>query len=274
MSETNNGQNANGMGDKRLVSPSISWGAVLRQPWFLGCAAILLAFAVGFEVMAKRLNVWMIKKPLPLKIALDDMDQRKLLPYELRQQMQIHPEVVNELGTTQYIQWILEDTSRPDRHNRESWIQLFVTYYTGNPDQVPHVPEQCYLGQGNTTVEDRLIDVEIPRLGPGFTIPVHLLVFRMSATFGNRESLVLYTFHANGEFKATRTGVRTLLGNPSSRYSYFSKLELTFGVNEAMPPIDEALETGIKFLQTVVPVLVEDHWPDWEAATRESSDQP
>ncbi len=275
MSDTNNVQPTNTAGIKPSGSSGTPWFTALRHPWFLGCAAMLVVFAIGFEVMAKRMNVWMIKKPLPLKKKLDEMDQQKLLPYKLAQPpIQIHPEMINELGTNQYIQWILKDTSLPNHHNPETWVQLFVTYYTGNPDQVPHVPEQCYLGQGNTKVKDELIEVEIPKLGAGVKIPLHLLVFRMSATFGNRESLVLYTFHANGKFSATRTGVRLLLGDPSDRYAYFSKLELTFGLSQALPPIDQALEAGKKFLQTVVPVLVEDHWPDWEAATRESGKEP
>lgn len=274
MSEQNNGQHANNPGVRPPGSSGASWFTALRQPWFLGCAAMLVAFVVGFEVMAKRMNLWMIKKPLPLKKTLDELEQRKLLPYTLKQQMQLHPEMVNELGTNQYLQWLLQDTTNPDKDKPETWIHLFVTYYTGNPDQVPHVPEQCYLGQGNTIVKDEIISVEIPKLGAGFAIPVHRLVFRMSANFGNRESLVLYTFHTNGEFKATRTDVRLLLGNPLNRYAYFSKLELSFGLGQALPSIDEAEKTGIKFLQTVVPVLVEDHWPDWEAANRESSKEP
>ena len=110
------------------------------------------------------------------------------------------------------------------------------------------------------------MEVEIPSLGQGYKIPVHMLVFQRSAKFGHQKSLVLYTFHVNGEFRATRTGVRGLLGNPLNRYAYFSKVEVTFGANDALPPVDEGLVAGKKFLQAVIPILLADHWPDWEAA--------
>ncbi len=58
------------------------------------------------------------------------------------------------------------------------------------------------------------------------------------------------------------------LGNPLDKYAYFSKVEVTFPVPAGMPQaaVDKAVEEGKRFLQVMLPVLVRDHWPDWQAA--------
>jgi hypothetical protein len=80
--------------------------------------------------------------------------------------------------------------------------------------------------------------------------------------------IVMYMFCANGELLAHRRAVQRTVGNPYNTHAFFSKLELTFGTQTTGPPKERALEAGERFLQKIIPVLVEDHWPDWDQAVQ------
>jgi hypothetical protein len=201
------------------------------------------------------------------------MDKLQLKPYELIQPVPIQADVLNALGTKMYIQWLMKDDSKGRNLKPEDYITLFVTYYTGSPDQVPHVPEECYLGGGYQKKEDRLLEVAIPALGEGVHIPVHFLLFERESMFKREQRVVLYTFNVNGQFKAERNDVRFILGNPLEKYAYFSKVELSFGLGQKLPEIEDALSSGERFLRKVIPILVQEHWPDWEQREASSAEE-
>jgi hypothetical protein len=50
---------------------------------------------------------------------------------------------------------------------------------------------------------------------------------------------------------------------PTERYAYFSKVEVTFG-GDSPPPRDEAIAAVERLCRVVVPMLVSEHWPDWQ----------
>ena len=81
------------------------------QPSFLICV-VVLAFAAGFkEAIIEKTGVHFIKLELPLKKSLDDMDETKLGPYKVVQKSKIeNKDILESLGTENYIQWVLEDT--------------------------------------------------------------------------------------------------------------------------------------------------------------------
>lgn len=237
---------------------------LLANRGFVACVVLLTALASAYEVRTSRLQKR--KLPVPLKQPLDALDRAALRPYEL-----VHPyppikdEILDALGTDQYLQWLLQDTSIAE-NVPEKYANLFITYYTGNPDQVPHVPEICYQAQGNVVVSDAFDEVPVPAMGDGFVVPIKVLEFEGSRLLGRQNSIVMYTFHANGVFYRDRRDVQTALGSTGEKYAYFSKLELSFGNQEQAPDRAKALQAGKKFLQIVIPVLLRDHWPDWPPA--------
>jgi hypothetical protein len=236
----------------------------LLNKWFLACIVLLCTFTVTFEVVANFLGVNFKKEAVPLKKPLKELNKAKLEPYELLQPRNLPHSMVDQLGTEKYIQWMLKDTSADSEGDGQQLINLFVTYYTGTAGQVPHVPEECYLGAGHQKLADKVVNLEIPELGENSSIPVHLLYFQRSAMFEQQKSVVMYVFNVNGEFAATRNAVRVIIGNFMEKYGYFSKLEVSFKYDGNSQTEEEVLRTGRKFLRKVIPVLVEDHWPDWE----------
>jgi hypothetical protein len=239
-----------------------------RHPGFVLCVVTLAVFTGGFYWLTRQMQFR--KEAVPLRKPLYRMDKAALAPYELREAVDIPPEVVDTLGTDMYIQWVLEDTSITDLSDRTKRAVLFVTYYTGQPDPVPHVPEVCYLGSGYKVESLEDDTLEIPEIGQ--TIPVRVLTFASPTRLGASHASVLYTFSANGAFASDRTQVRMRLGRPWERYAYFSKVEVRFdSVDGKSANTEELLAASRKLFGKVMPLLVEQHWPDWEALERQSS---
>ncbi len=81
---------------------------------------------------------------------------------------------------------------------------------------------------------------------------------------------MLYTFHANGDFRGSRTGVRLALGDPRSTHAYFSKVEvridlvrrtLSSPIAPSGPTPEATVQASKALLRTVLPMLVVDYWP-------------
>lgn len=243
------------------------------QPAFLltvCCLLITAGFMSGFK---SRRGLTIIKKALPLKLSFDQLDEKLLEPYKVLNKAKIdNQDVLESLGTNDYMQWILDDTS-VDVMSPVRNCSVFITYYTGNPDQVPHVPEACYTGGGNqvennTSVSIELGDVNMAQVPKN--ISATALTFTKKTTEiwqSSAEFVVIYFFKVNGEYKDNRTGVRIALGDLASEYSYFSKVELKFFNNKGLyPDKQQSIEAAGRLLKILLPALEKNHWPDWKQA--------
>jgi hypothetical protein len=247
----------------------------LLQPAFLICVAVLVAASSGLAITGR---TKVKKEPLPLKKSLSTIEEKSLAPYKVLNKSKIvNEDVIKALGTEEYIQWMLEDTSaEPGSSVRYS--SLFITYYTGTPDAVPHIPDECYLGGGSQTRGSYEIDVPItwPSNGQVETkqnIPVRCVVFSGKSTKAwESDTLfsVMYTFKVNGAYKGSRDGVRLSLGTNRSRYSYYAKVEWQFfgvgGIDRSRiyPSREEAVKASEKLLGIVLGELERSYWPDWD----------
>jgi len=244
----------------------------LQIPFVL-CVVLLLATACLITGFKKHHGLTIIKKPLPLKTSFDELDENLLAPYKVLNKSKIeNQDVLESLGTEDYLQWVFDDTS-VDEMSPVRNCSVFITYYTGNPDQVPHVPEACYTGGGNqvensSSVNLEVGDVNVPEIPK--QVPATALVFtRKSSEIwqASSEFSVIYFFKVNGEYKGGRDGVRWALGNLTSEYSYFSKVELKFfNVRGLNPDQKQSIEAAGRVLKVLLPVLEKNHWPDWKKA--------
>lgn len=247
-----------------------------RQRWFLGCVGMLVVLVAGFEVKFR--NTTLRKLALPLRKSLAQLDRPKLVfqdgdksySYRLEgQPVQLEPEMVDKLGTHEYISWTLRLRDDTAGQPTNQAFHLFVTYYTGKPDQVPHVPEECYLGNAFREVRNWLEHVSLPSLaGKDQMADVQVLLFERQGgqLMGARQcQLVMYTFRVNDSWQAEREGVRRKLGNPFDKYAYFSKVELGFPLPPDMPEeaVKRAMQEGKRVFEVVLPLLVDEHWPIW-----------
>jgi len=235
------------------------------QPAFLICAAVLAIAGSGMSVAVKSFGVYLKKEPLPLKKSLEFLDEKALAPYKVISKRKIeNEEILKELGTEEYVQWILED---PDAEvgSAVSKCLLFITYYE-LPDQVPHVPEECYAGGGYQKLASDNVTFEINKAGFEERIQGRYLVFgsTVSNHWRGKKFPVLYLFKVNGEYVSSREEARIALNkNLFRKSSYFCKVELAFNQTLVAPGKEEAAQASQKLLGVILPVLEKEHWPDW-----------
>ena len=89
-----------------------------RNPYlqlpFLICVGVLTVSAIGMKAAMHWADIQTKKYPLPLRKPLDQLDPKQLAPYQVIQQAKIdNLDVLESLGTRDYIQWILEDSQGP-----------------------------------------------------------------------------------------------------------------------------------------------------------------
>ncbi len=229
---------------------------------FLVAAAIMIGAAILVGPVAWSMNFRQAKGAIALKKPLSAMDVDRLHPYRVTERATLDPVVVDALGTDQYIQWMLMDTSLPPGDPLHD-VQLFVTYDTGGQNLVPHVPDECRLGAGYQPArphENRDVAIDAPAIEN--EIPLRVCTFVKTAVFQRDEQTVVYLFHSNGSFAATRDAVRILFNDPRDRFGYFSKVEISF----PRASREESVKGAAKLLGKLLPVLVADHWPDFDAA--------
>ena len=249
------------------------------KPSFIICTAVLLTAAVSKEAVIRVLGVRMIKEPISLQKPLDEMNAEALAPYVLRNSRRIaNRDILESLGTEEYLQWTLEDTEA-DPTSPTRYCSLFITYYTGTPDMVPHVPDECYVGGGNQRAGGTTVTIEVPRANGRQKLDFQYVVFRNidPKSMTTETFSVEYFFHANGDYCSDRTKTRLKLGsNWFSKYSYFCKVEWKFYGADAFglicPDQDQTLRASQKLMTVLLPELENHHWPNWEQANRKQTE--
>lgn len=252
------------------VNTRVQWRLLFR-PSFVVCALILIATAVGDGLLADLLTVVVEKEPLHLRKSLATLDREGLGPYRFVRATPIPADTEKALGASEYIFWTLEDTSISSMKDPRRFALLAITYYTGRPDQGPHTPDICMAASGydaKQAHETRKIHVSTLPPGEG-DIPVRVLTFVRSSVFRGDEPSVVYTFHCNGQFVVDKIKLMRTLRGRHNRHEYYCKVEVSF--SDGMDPMqyagrEETVDAARKLFEHLLPLLLDHHFPDWEAA--------
>ncbi|MCK4291830.1 MAG: hypothetical protein KAY65_01430 [Planctomycetes bacterium] len=207
------------------------------------------------------------QEPWPLKKPLELLDKEDLTPYEVVSKHKIENEdMLDSLGTEDYIQWLLEDTEAPVDSPVRRCV-LFITYYE-RADRVPHVPEECYVGAGHQLLASEDTKFTIPA-GAGRQVPARHLVFQNTGSGfwdAGKKFSAFYLFSVNGTYANSRDTTRLALFSSSlGKQSYFSKVEWNFLTTSGAKSYlskKEAIPGGEKLLAVVLPILEREYWPD------------
>lgn len=241
---------------------------------YIGVLVVLFGTALAMELTANITDSFREKQSLPLKRPLAYAKAERLGPrYQLHaiQPPAIDEETLSALGTTEYLQWRLIDTSKEPADPTYA-ASVFVTYYTGKPDMVPHVPDECVAAAGWSQVDARNYEETVPdHAGRDWEVPLRRLVFEPSSSQGMtaRKQLktVTYYFFANGRFVRERNDVRFAITNLTDRYAYYSKIEMAFSneTGAVLASPEEADQAVSELNARLIPLLLEDHFQDWDA---------
>jgi hypothetical protein len=181
----------------------------------------------------------------------------------------LDPSTIAALGTDLYLDWEFVDQSIESPGHALRRVRLLVTYYTGKPDLVPHTPEVCWTATGAEVLTEEGVTLNVAGAGGvPLQIPARAVTFLRSAVYNHDQPTVVYTFHCNGAFLARRNLVRARLANPFDKGAYFCKVEVNFPGRPNRPASagrEESIEAAQKFLTRLLPVLLDEHLPDWEA---------
>ncbi len=240
------------------------------QPAFLICAVVLALSGGIMSAAIGHLRIGLEKKPLPMKKPFDQMSDNALEPYEIVSKKKIeNKEILRELGAQDDIEWILEDKRVPaDSPVRQ--CLLFVTYYD-KADIVVHNPDECYTGVGYRKIGGGEAEVNLKTDDQEHVLRLRYVVFsgsNLKNIFSDVTFPVMYLFNVNNEYTANRTETRYVLSkNIVGKYSYYSKVEWKF-FNRVFgrtvyPEKTEAIQASEKLLSVLLPILEEEHWPDW-----------
>lgn len=240
--------------------------------------------ALSLHGLAAWAGVHFRKQAVPLKKPLFQMSIERFKPlYDLHpvQEPPLSQEMLDPLGTDEYLNWRL--VNRTVEANKSTRLaHVFVTYFTGKPDQVPHVPEECLQASGLLLLSDTVETLTVPGIGaPGDQLSVRMLDFELPSPersllgASTRKMTVLYFFVVNGQYLKTRTEVRRAHMNPFDRYAYYAKVELRFssdagGRNETWADRETTGTAAPPLLQKLLTALREDHFQDWETWTRQA----
>lgn len=267
---------------RSVAAPAVPGRADAAAPFasarFYVCVGVLAAAALSMQGAAKMLGQHFRKEAIALRKSFSQFDVARLSPNyttHATPPAPIDPETLQTLGTDEYVVLRLVDTSKP-REDATSVAHVFVTYYTGKPDQVPHVPDECMSAGGYALQQAGWADVPVADVGaPDNQIPMRVLTFHPRQGLRNPFAAaarvgptVAYFFHTNGRYVTTRDQVRLIQSNLFERYSYYAKIEVNF-TDYAMvrsPSREESLAALRPLLERVVPILVHEHLPDWEKA--------
>lgn len=265
----------------RSTATTAARGAAF-SPRFIAVLVLLVGTAVTFQVLADQWQVWLRKDPVPLKKPLEALDYRRLEPLYGKHVLlpeRLSHEVEESLGTTEYINARFVDRS-VDRDDPVSVANVFVSYYTGNPDAVPHVPDECISASGAVLKSEGTAEVRVPKVdAPDDEIGLRVLEFEQPSTSplaaisgGGARFTVMYFFYVNGKYCQTRNEVRNAQYNLTDRYAFYSKIEIRFTDYEGRRSAgrEESIQAAERLLRVLLPVLREDHYADWDKLKAES----
>jgi hypothetical protein len=225
---------------------------------FLATLAVLIGGGLYLQHAKANGRLRILKKPAPLVQELTYLRRDCVAPYLVRDSSRLPEETELELGTRSYIQWTLVDPTAPEASWRRG-ASLFVTYYTGNADQVPHVPEECYIQGAFSKRDDERLKFNVPVASE----PIDIRRLGFDAPMGrNVRAYVYYTFCVNGDFYAHRDRVRLRMGNAGEQYLYYSKIELSFTTTEEEVALSDMDRLAEKLMGQVLAAMVADHLPD------------
>ncbi len=264
--------------ERRPAAPTAAGGSAWRSNVrFVICVATLLVSAVSMQFIAKVFDQYFRKLPVPLIESLSTFKKANLAPeygHHIRLVPPIRDETLVTLGTKEYAQLLIVDQSK-DAEDPASVAHLFITYYTGQPDMVPHVPDECYQAGGYELLSAENTQVEVPGVGAADDeLPIRLLTFAMRGrglspslqTASGTELHVMYFFLTNGTYVTTRSQVRLRTASLRDRHAYYAKFEVRFSDHEFREDAgeDESLAAMEKLMRKVLPILLSDHFVDWD----------
>ena len=213
-----------------------------------------LALRPGLEQLSERYT----KQPAELQKPLQEFDITRLPSFQKDWKVVPATEFLGGIGTEDVALIKLESKNSKQV---PSYLTLFVTYYNQPGDKVPHTPDVCARQGGAVLLRNERVQLDLPETLSAHS-PLEINLLRLEEPVF--DSIVLFFFSVEGQFKAGRNQVRWAISKPGNRYTYFSKIEVV----ASFPAKDDRLQTeetsfdlSRQLLYEALPILVNEHFP-------------
>ena len=283
--------------------PPLRWRAGIAACSF--AIGLVLLGGVAVRAATAVLGIEAEKREAPLRQPLATLPTRLGEWRRVGEDRMLDSQVVEVLGTPHYLERAYAIEPPNGSPDPASTLRLHIAFYSGDPDESPHVPEVCWVGQGMTIdgpaeirplrlsidgvrIEDGLenldtgepypiVDVVHPvtRIAEPVALPVGELSLRISRFISPADpgSLQLggYFFIANGRLTPSAADVRSLAFQLYQRYAYWMKVEFDATVprgNGEAEAIDGYVARVESLLAALLPELMK-RLPDWPALERD-----
>ncbi|MBT4530478.1 MAG: exosortase/archaeosortase family protein [Phycisphaerae bacterium] len=260
---------------------------------FLIAVVVLAVTAIGFQYSIQVLNVTLKKEAVYPRRSLS------VLPTQLNgwkmngEDQRMDAAGVEALGTELYLSRSFVNTN-----HSSSPIKLHITYYTGQIDAVPHVPDRCMVANGfvQLTPDPLTFPLQIDKAewqddtqASLDGVPYQIMSewnpltkqedivrlpfgdFELRTTefthpqMGNDHVFAGYFFIANGKTTPYPGKIRFLSFDRSSKYAYYCKIQFTMqGNSDFTTP--QFVETVSEFTSQMLPHIMK-CLPDWAEVT-------
>jgi len=157
-----------------------------------------------------------------------------------------------------YVARLYEDARPADRTGPLRWWRLDVTYYTGDLDTVPHIPEKCLVASGADVLDTTPLRFEVPAARGPWDRPFTVLRTRYQtfdkSTLSVKQFVQYYVFCLNGVPESSWKKVRLLLTYPWVRHCYFAKIQ--FAPRHQVADLDDADRRAEEFANAFLPAVL------------------
>ena len=262
---------------------------------YVSVLVVLLAAAASLSATLSAFNIHIQKQPIRPENGLT----LTTLPRDvagftlLFQSPPLSKEIQTSLGTNNYISRTYQEADPPEGRSARR-VELHAAYYTGLIDTVPHVPERCFVGSGDYSIDGKLgqilrvpLDMERFTTDPDVDQSVHGVIHRgrtsptsdapgvrvrMPANLENLKMNVTrfvdpqgirvyagYFFVANGGTVPRAEDVRGLAFNNQATHAYYMKVQFT---SDNVESSEELADLAGQFLSDAFPDLMR-RTPDW-----------
>lgn len=276
-----------------------------RLAWVLFSGLLLATAGIGLRAATAALGIEAEKREAVLRQPLATLPPRLGEWRRVGEDNVLDSQTVEVLGTPHYLErtYALQGAAADDPVGA---LKVHIAYYSGDPDESPHVPEICWVGQGMTidgpadirplrlSIPNVRIEPDLANLDTGdpypivalphpvtrrvedVALPVGDLRLRISRFKDPAQPRTLhlggYFFIANGRLTPRATDVRSLAFQLYQPYAYWMKVEFDAAVSagpEEAEAIDAYVDRVEDLLSAMLPELMR-RLPDWPTLERES----
>jgi len=262
---------------------------------FMVIIALLSTAAVGFQIGVQQLNIYLHKETVYPRRDLSVIPTLAGKWQSIGEDKRMDKAGVEALGTEIYL-----NRTYDDQLSSTPAVQLHIAYYTGQIDAVPHVPDRCMVAGGFVPLTAEPINIPFDvgaslwKADPEYALDetpypfvtkknrvtgkdeiIHMPLgeFEIRTTqfshpqLGDDQVFAGYFFVANGKTTAYPERIRLLAFDPSSKYAYYCKIQLTIRGSQNFT-IDDFRILISELLSELMPEIMA-CLPDWPEVTEQ-----